>query len=592
MVAGMAGDEGGETGEWNADRRAELVLELLEGELTVEQAAEKHGLDVATIESWKRDFVAGGRVAVGARTAKRTAPSPPVRWGKLLAIAGGALAAIAVLGLGLWLVLRPKPSEQELECNRATVELIRALREPMTITAYTTQGMPELDRAGEQLDRILEGWAKEAGGKLTYRRVIVDTDDKRREAKEHGLQESAFAEGDGGTAAIVTGYFGLVVAYGAEKEVIPMLTPNTLDGVEFWIANKIRSVRAKAENQKIGVAVLDGAGQIGLDDQNLVPRQTAGSPSIESILHQSFPFYSIRRTPAAAGVEPLKEQAVLVVTQPSRDLTDQELALIDEFLMLGDKTVVFVTGAVNLDVADTRMKVKLSRRRVDTLLGHYGIELRQDLVVDPAGSLKLSIVGVDGTRALTSQVALIATHDPAAAEGEQALDNRFPGFFRLDTVALPIPSSLILHPDKQPEATLAAVARSSAEATVRHDDGLAIAPGETLEGKGAAERRVLAAVLSGTIKSAYGDKKAAGRVLVIASPLFVTNPFARAGNPPPSDAPAMFGAVGGDPALLALAQSYAQQHLTATILSLKNVLDWATVDEGIIACSALLITKR
>jgi hypothetical protein len=104
---------------------------------------------------------------------------------------------------------------------------------------------------------------------------------------------------------------------------------------------------------------------------------------------------------------------------------------------------------------------------------------------------------------------------------------------------------------------------------------------------------VLAAVLSGNIQSAYTDRRAAGRVLVIASPLFGTNPFARAGNAPiAKDAPTTFGMTGGDAALLAIAQSYAQQHLTATILSIKNVLDWATADEGIVACSALIAPAR
>jgi hypothetical protein len=50
----------------------------------------------------------------------------------------------------------------------------------------------------------------------------------------------------------------------------------------------------------------------------------------------------------------------------------------------------------------------------------------------------------------------------------------------------------------------------------------------------------------------------------------------------------MFGAVGGDPKLLALAQPYTK-FLTSTILSLKNTLDWMAGDADLVATSAKLL---
>ena len=58
----------------------------------------------------------------------------------------------------------------------------------------------------------------------------------------------------------------------------------------------------------------------------------------------------------------------------------------------------------------------------------------------------------------------------------------------------------------------------------------------------------------------------ASRVVVIASSLFLTNPFAYAGNPS--------AGVGGSDELRVLAQPYARDNLTSTILSVKNTLDW------------------
>jgi hypothetical protein len=78
-------------------------------------------------------------------------------------------------------------------------------------------------------------------------------------------------------------------------------------------------------------------------------------------------------------------------------------------------------------------------------------------------------------------------------------------------------------------------------------------------------------------------------VLVVSSSLFLTNPFAYAGNGPELGGQfAMFGAMGGDRQLLMFAQPYTK-YLTSTIISLKNTLDWMSGDSDLIAASAKLI---
>lgn len=61
------------------------------------------------------------------------------------------------------------------------------------------------------------------------------------------------------------------------------------------------------------------------------------------------------------------------------------------------------------------------------------------------------------------------------------------------------------------------------------------------------------------------------RVLVIASSQFFANPFARA--------------AGGDEVLEQLAMPYAQQVLTNTILVARNMVEWMTIDDDLVACA-------
>ena len=53
---------------------------------------------------------------------------------------------------------------------------------------------------------------------------------------------------------IAQGYMGLVFKYGVEKDVIPVLSPDNNQGLEFWITNKVRELRDKGDGIKHKVA--------------------------------------------------------------------------------------------------------------------------------------------------------------------------------------------------------------------------------------------------------------------------------------------------------------------------------------------------
>jgi len=52
---------------WTSKRRAALVLSLLKGETSVQEAARKHGLTVAEIEDWKERFLLAAENALRSR---------------------------------------------------------------------------------------------------------------------------------------------------------------------------------------------------------------------------------------------------------------------------------------------------------------------------------------------------------------------------------------------------------------------------------------------------------------------------------------------------------------------------------------------
>jgi hypothetical protein len=251
--------------------------------------------------------------------------------------------------------------------------------------------------------------------------------------------------------------------------------------------------------------------------------------------------------------------------------------------------VAFFVGAANVPRGDASMHATLSTHGVERLLAGYGIELGRDLVVDvdPKASVSFSVSTTSGV--VRAHVPFV----PLVLDDDHRLDTSFPVFFRMNEVAFPLASSLLLHGAMQPEATLREIARTSPLAVRVTGAEVDLHPLRPWRPVGAEGPVVLAVAEEGTLHGAFdGSRKSAGhaRVLVIASSQFLANPLARAASSGET-VPGM-PALGGDEQLGAVATPYAQQELTSTILAFKNTLDWLSFDDDLVDCSLLADAGR
>jgi ABC-type uncharacterized transport system len=438
------------------------------------------------------------------------------------------------------------------------------------------------------LDALFAEYRKQGAGRFDYHVIEVKDEATRAHAKELGLVEQPFAEAGDGGVSLVQGFMGLAFSYGAEKDSIKFLPPPNTGGLEFWIDNKVRELRAKAEGRSYRLGVLTGHGAIAPTEPNLVSRYT-GTISIQGIITQNFPFYAFHDVDLSGGSDPIDPGLDgLLVTQPPSDLTDAELARIDEFVLRG-KSVAFFVGAANVRRGDASMHAALSTHGLERLLAGYGIELGRDLVVDLDPKASVSIVVSTTTGVSHMALAFV----PVVSGDDRRLDTSFPVFFRLEEVAFPLASSVVLHPERQPEARLRSLAHTSPRAVRVTGDDVDLHPLHPWRPTGAEGPVVPAAAEDGTLHGAFDpSRKATGhaRVLVVASSQFLANPLARAGNAVASDP--NVPPVGGDDTLLQLAGPYAQQEVTSTILVFKNTLDWLSFEDDFVDCSLMADAGR
>jgi len=492
----------------------------------------------------------------------------------------------------------PAPATPEAaSCDRGVARLLGSLSAPIDATVWATPGLPKMAAFMREIDAILTRYERLAPGKLRHRLVEVTDDTQRAAAREAGLAEAAFGEmGAAGVAQVVRGFLGITFAYRAEKEAIPIMSPDEPAGLEFWIVSRMREVHDRADGARIRVGVLAGKGEIKLSDPNLIASSGKPGPSLRGIMEQALPFYRFEEVDLRGGEAEIDGAIdALVITQPGGAYTEKELRRIDAFLTRGSKAAAVFAGAVNIEESDATMSATLDTRGLDRLLSGYGVDLARDALFDWGAPTKVRVETTKGPVFVTHPAIVLAEHDPGARPEEQRLDGTFPGFFRMTELALPFPSTLVPHPERQPAARLRVVARTSARTTAVTTDTVAMKPaGGQLAPAGAYGARAIAIAIDGELRSAFGGAaKGRARLLVVSSSQFLANPYARAGNPPrlPPQM-AMMAPAGGDQELMLISQPYAQQYLTETILVFKNALDWMASDEDLVACSAALVQKR
>ncbi|AKT41944.1 GldG family protein [Chondromyces crocatus] len=529
--------------------------------------------------------------------------------GLYLLIVAAILVVANILSFGVHKRIDMTKNER-FTLSKGSARLVaEGLKQELQMDVYVIRGLPKFEAFTRDLEDMLREYELAGKGKVRYTIIEAKTDEQRSAAKEAGLREVTVGEGSetgGDQMNISRGYMGIAFKYGSEKDAIEMLHPDYSQGLEFWITNKIREIRDRADNISQKFGVVTGKDEIKLTDQNLVPsRGGQGGAAIRPIIEQNFPFYKFEDVDLQGGdTEINKELSGIIITQPAKEFSEKELRRIDEFLMLGSKSLVVAAGAVNLKASDPSMKATLNTWGLEKLLDGYGIEMKKEAILDWSRSIAFPVPTQTGQALFFRAPGILQLQeDPRFDQQDQLLDTSFAGFFRIPELSFAFPSPLVPHPEKQPEAQLRVLARSSPNTTVTDDEALEMKLSPEWRPKGEYAQRAIAISVEGKLKSAYGGQEGMGitaaaqspeasRVLVISASQFFANPFARAGNPPPMPPQmAMMGGVGGDENLQTVAGPYAQRYLLNTVLAFKNILDWMSGDSTLLAATAKLSSE-
>ena len=526
----------------------------------------------------------------------------------LLVVVGGALILgnLAMQGAARFRIDATKEERFSLS-KKGTAHLLSTLNKPLKITVYSPEGLATVDAFVRDLRDLLSEYARYGEGKVSYEVIYPDRlegEQKQKaeaDAQEAGLKKQLMGESKGAGAksgTIGEGFLGMVLTYGGEKATIDQqdgLDERNPMGLEFLISNKIRELRDKEDKIAHRIGYLQG-------------HKEKGYQELSQIFSRYFPYYKFEAVDLGKGEKDVDESLDgLILTTPEEEIPSKELRRIDKFLMRGKALAVFANN-LHIKDADPSMNATFSGFGVDKLLSGYGIDFKNELLVDKAQFWTPVLMGPQGMGIQLDPYPMIFMAD--ASRGETTFDNKFAPFFRLPQVAVPFPTELTVDAARAGGASvkITEVLKTSPQIITVQGTQIALHPARDKMGNGASgqkeEKRTatLGVNLEGPIRSAFNGPgegvdgvpiTATGnaRLFVLSSGAYFGNPFQDAGKSPfAGQMPGMDPNMGADEELMRYAQIYNRARMSSFLVA-KQTCDWISQETDLLAVGAKLMSE-
>ena len=413
----------------------------------------------------------------------------------MLSSAGLVLIALAFLAFNLFAGLglsnaRLDLTEQKLyTLTDGSRQILRELDQPLELNFFysdaATKELPVLRTYAKRVEEMLKAYQREAGDKLKLN--IIDPapfSEDEDKAAELGLQGVTLQQGGDSI------YFGLA---GKNAEGLTQVIPFfALDQEEFLEYELSRLVQSLAKPERPVVGVLSGLPVNGGFD--MAARQPTPAWMLIEEVRQLFQIESLK-----ADVDLIPEQVSVLLLIHPKQLPEQTLYAIDQFVLRGGKLLTFVDPFSEADT-QAEMPGEMVIDKASDLPGLFkawGLRMQPDQVLGD-GSYAMSVSMGQGQRPVR--------HAAWLSLPKKALDQDDISTASLETIT--VATAGILEPLEGAKTKFTPLISSSQYAMPFDAKrfGMLANPEELIrELEPTGERYTLAARISGPAQSAYPD---------------------------------------------------------------------------------------
>ncbi|WP_236612871.1 gliding motility-associated ABC transporter substrate-binding protein GldG [Cesiribacter andamanensis] len=284
----------------------------------------------------------------------------------------------------------------------ATKALLQELDDVVYVDVYLQGDVPSgFKRLQRSIRETLEEFQTYGGANIQYTFIDPTTAVSQQARNEFysslaqkGIQPTNIFDTQEGKRTEKLVFPGAVVSYGGQERGVMLLRGNmaapaeerlnqSIEGVEYQLASAIRELTRQGQSR---LGWLVGQGE-------------ADSLQVQSIRQTLQEQYSLQNL----RPEQLAEQqpATLLIANPTRTYTEQQLFLLDQYVMRGGNLLVFMDAVrVNMDsLAQSGGTIAVAQPLgLEDLLFRWGLRLNQNLVQDLSSGAYPVVVGNMGNQ--------------------------------------------------------------------------------------------------------------------------------------------------------------------------------------------------
>lgn len=246
----------------------------------------------------------------------------------------------------------------------ATEQILDELNQPVTITAYFSEDVPQRIASTKQNFRdLLIEYSQRSDGMVNYEFVNPGEDEQEEQkiVRQEGIQPAMVNVREKDQMKQQKVYMGAVIKQGSDKEVIPFIQPGT--AMEYSISSNIKKLAA---TEKPFVGILQGHGEPSMQELSSV-RQSL------NVLYKPETF----KLTDTANV--LQKYNTVAIIAPTDSFPESHLQQLDQYLAGGGKLFV---GLNRVQGDFRRARGSSLSTGLESWLGEKGIRVNSNFVID------------------------------------------------------------------------------------------------------------------------------------------------------------------------------------------------------------------
>ena len=241
--------------------------------------------------------------------------------------------------------------------------VVSNLEDPITVKAYFSRNLGQYNNVRQYVKDKLADYRSYSHGQFNFEMINPDDNEElKQEAESFGIRPIQMQSLENDKMEVKLVFMGLVLIHGDKRELLPVVA-NT-ENLEYDITSAIKRLTMDKIPR---VGILQGHGEPDLNE---------GLGNFQQVLSKNYEVTPVD-LPSVSRIDGNLETLLLI--SPTEEFSDADKAKLDEYLNQGGRLGIFL-NKVQADMQT--QQGTLLRLNLDDLLQNWGIEVRDNLIMD------------------------------------------------------------------------------------------------------------------------------------------------------------------------------------------------------------------